>query len=398
MTVSRLMIFLCAAITMIPADAKGQVFVGEIVLPFLTLALLVFSTEARWRRNSVLHHSLLALTLTLAGYILADSVHHTSPQDYLRGWARVIVLGTNAFGLTLLGLEDEAYLWWYSLGLGLGSGATYLVMGTPFAIWKFTYALSVSSIVLCLASFMSRFGAVVILSLYGLVNVILLDSRAFGAVSFIVAMLLFARMRNRRKSHAGLAVSLSRLMVAAVVAASVLFITYETSQAIYRTRRSVSNAIRWANAQAALDSIIDSPIIGHGSWAFNFKMEMAFRFAYFSFTGQSPSVTGEGIDILPHSQILSAWYEGGLFGMAFFIYYGYALVRYGIWYTLRRPYNYMTPLYLFISLQSMWHMIMSPFAGSQRLAIAYTVAVLCRLYYERQESERARFPASREAA
>jgi hypothetical protein len=398
MTVSRLVIFLCAAVTMVPADANGQVFVGEVVLPFLTLALLAFSTEARWRQNSVLRHSLLALALTLAGYVLADAVHHTSPQDYLRGWARIIVLGTNAFGLTLLGLEDEAYLWWYSLGLGLGSGATYLVIGTPFAIWKFTYALSASSIVLCLASFFSRFGAAVVMSLYGLVNVTLLDSRAFGAVSFVVAALLFARMRNRSKSHAGQVLSLSRLMVAAVVAASVLLIVYETSQALYRTRRYVSDAIRWANAEAALYSIIDSPIIGHGSWACNVKMEIAFRFAYYAFTGQSPDPTGQGINILPHSQILSAWYEGGLFGVVFFIYYGYALVRYGIWYTLRRPYNYMTPLYLFISLQSVWHMIMSPFAGSQRLGIAFTVAVLCRLCQERQESERASLPASRKAA
>ena len=38
-------------------------------------------------------------------------------------------------------------------GLGFGSGAIYLAMGTPFALWKFSYALSASSIVLCLASF-----------------------------------------------------------------------------------------------------------------------------------------------------------------------------------------------------------------------------------------------------
>ncbi len=94
---------------------------------------------------------LLALALTLAGYMLADAVHHTRPHDYLRGWARIIVLGTNFVGLALLGLQDDAYLWWYSLGLGFGSGAIYLAMGTPFALWKFSYALSASSIILCLA-------------------------------------------------------------------------------------------------------------------------------------------------------------------------------------------------------------------------------------------------------
>ena len=287
-------VFVCAAITMIPADANGQVFVGEIVLPFLTLAVLIFSTGARWRRNPALRHCLLALALTLAGYILADFIHHTKPQDYLRGWARIIVLGTNAFGLSLLGLEDEAFLWWYTLGLGLGSGATYLAMGTPFVLWKFSYALSASCIVLCLASFRYRFGAAVIMSLYGLVNFTMLDNRAFGGVSFLVAALLLVSMQNRSKSHARHALSLSRLMVAVAVAASVLFIAYETSQALYRTRRYVSNAIRWANAEAALYSILDSPIIGHGSWAFNVKMEIAFRFAYYAFTGQSPDPTGEG--------------------------------------------------------------------------------------------------------
>ncbi len=400
LTGPRLAIFVCAAITMTPLDSSSQLFLGELILPFLTLSVLVFSTETQWRRNVVLRNCLLALALTLAGYMLADAIHHTKPQDYLRGWARIIVLGTNAFGLALLGLQDDAYLWWYSLGLGFGSAIIYLLIGTPFALWKFSYALSASSIVLCLASFPSRLGAVMIMGLYGLVNVTLLDSRAFGGVSFLVAVLLMARTRKRRKTPGSkLDFSVSKLMLAGVAAAVALGLAYAATQALYKMRRHQSNTVRLANAEAALSSIEQSPIIGHGSWAVDVRMELAFRIAYYAIAGQSPDPSvAQRADKLPHSQILSAWYEGGLLGISFFVYFGYLLIRYTIYCARTRMYNYMTPLYLFICLQSLWHLIMSPFGGSQRLVIAFAVAVLCRLNSERQTSADAARYTRREAA
>jgi len=385
---------------MIPLDSEGELFLGEIIRPFLTVLLLLFAARTRWFGNKVLRHCLLTLALTLAGYMLADAIHHTRPHDYLRGWARIVVLGTNFVGLALLGLQDEAYLWWYSLGLGVGSGAIYLAIGTPFALWKFSYALSASSIVLCFVSFRSRLGAATIMGLYGLVNVTLLDSRACGGVSFVVAVLLLARMRKRRNRRTfGQAFSFSKLVLAGMAATLVLGVAYETSQALYGVRRHRSNAVRLANVEAALLSIEESPIIGHGSWAVDVRMELAFRIAYYAFSGQSPDAyTAQHSARLPHSQILSAWYEGGLLGLVFFVYFGYLLVRYTIYRTLTRPYNYMTPLYLFVSLQSLWHLVMSPFGGSQSLVIAFAVAVLCRLCRERQAIEDASFSASREAA
>jgi O-antigen ligase len=400
LTGARLGIFLCAAFTMIPLDSTGQLFLGEIILPFLTVALLLLPARTRWLSNKVLLHCLLTLALTLAGYMLADAIHHTSPHDYLRGWARIVVLGTNFVGLALLGLDDEAYLWWYSLGLGFGSGVIYLAMGTPFALWKFSYALSASSIVLCLASIPSRLGAATIMGSYGVVNVTLLDSRAFGAVSFVVALLLFTRMRKRpNRRSLRQALSFSKLVLAGVTATLVLGVAYEVSQPMFKARRHQSNAVRLANVEAALSSIEQSPIIGHGSWAIDPRMEFAFRIAYYAFSGQSPDpYTAKHGARLPHSQILSAWYEGGLLGLAFFVYFGYLLVRYTLYCTFTRPYNYLTPLYLFVSLQSLWHLVMSPFGGSQRLVIAFAVAVLCRLCRERQEIERVSLSTSRQAA
>jgi O-antigen ligase len=380
---------------MIPLDSEGELFVGEIILPLLTVVLLMFAPTKRLLRNQVLRHCLIALTITLAGYMLADAIHHTKPHDFLRGWARVIVLGTNFLGLGLLGLLDEAYLWWYSLGLGFGSGAIYLAMGTPVDQWKFSYALSASSVVLCLASFPSRFVSALIMAGYGVANVISFDSRETAGISLLVAVLLWAR-RGGRSKHA---LSVAKLATASVVAVLALGIVFAATQALYKHHRHRSDAGRWANVEAALASIESSPIIGHGSWAVDMRMEVAFRIAYYEFTGENlDPVSSYNSARRPHSQILAAWYEGGLPGLAFFLYFGCVLIKYTWYCTMERPYNYMTPLYLFVSLQSFWHLIMSPFGGSQRLVIAFTVAVLCRLCQERQNIIPVEVPARRKAA
>src|SRR5208337_1847002 len=218
-----------------------------------------------------------------------------------------------------------------------------------------------------------------------------------GGVSFVVAVLLMARTRARRKSLGSL--SISKLILAGAAAAIALGVAYAATQALYKMRRHHSNAVRWANAEAALSSIEQSPIIGHGSWAVDVRMELAFRIAYYAIAGQSPDPsTAQRSDRLPHSQILSAWYEGGLLGISFFVYLGYLLIRYTVYCTRTRIYDYMTPLYLFICLQSLWHLIMSPFGGSQRLVIAFAVAVLCRLNSERRTSVDAASYARLEAA
>lgn len=381
-TAPRVGIFLCAALTVIPLDSKGKLFLGELLLPLVSVAVLLFSSVRRWKGNRVLRRCLLALLLTLTGYMLADLVHHTQSGDLVRGWARIVVLGTNMFGLSLLALQDESYLWWYSLGLGVGGMATYAAMATPFDQWKFSYALPASSIVLCLAAFFSRIGAAVLMGGYGLVNLTVLDSRAVGAILLLVGVLVWARNRSRRRRKV---LSSGKLMTAGVAAMVLLIGAYAATQAVYGIRRHFSNAIRWANAEAAVTAIADSPIVGHGSWAVDLKMEMAYQLAYYAFTGEhaDPETTHYGAN-LPHSQILSVWYEGGLLGITFFAYFGYLLIRYTIYCAVTRPYNYLTTLYLFTTVHALWHLIMSPFGGSQRLVIAFAVAVLCRLYEERE--------------
>ena len=294
----------------------------------------------------------------------------------MRGWARIIVLGTNMFGLSLLALQDESYLWWYSLGLGIGGMATYAAMATPFDQWKFSYALPASSIVLCLAAFPSRTGAAALMGAYGFVNLTVLDSRAIGAILLLVAALLWARNRSRRRRKV---LSSGKLMTAAMAAMVLLIGIYVATQALYGMRRHFSNAMRWANAEAAVSSIEKSPIVGHGSWAVDPTMELAFRMAYYAMTGEKSDTRDPGDSAnLPHSQILSAWYEGGLLGLAFFLYFGCLLIRYTIYCAATRPYNYLSTLYLFTTIHALWHLIMSPFGGGQRLAIAFAVSVLCR--------------------
>lgn len=79
----------------------------------------------------------------------------------------------------------------------------------------------------------------------------------------------------------------------------------------------------------------------------------------------------------PHSQILHSWIEGGILAAIFFMYFGFQLIVGLKNIILARKFDFLSPLYAFILLISLRHLIMSPYAGHHRLTIAMSIAILC---------------------
>jgi O-antigen ligase len=90
----------------------------------------------------------------------------------------------------------------------------------------------------------------------------------------------------------------------------------------------------------------------------------------------------------PHSQILQAWFEAGIFGMTFFLYLGWKLIKAAQWCIFRRNLDAISVLYAFCLVRAVWHLLFSPFAGLARLDVALAVVVICLLEVERNRYKR----------
>jgi hypothetical protein len=150
-------------------------------------------------------------------------------------------------------------------------------------------------------------------------------------------------------------------------------------------RRSESDAGRRAAFETGVEAVIRSPVIGYGSWAENREFAQMYLNRANKLSGGSGSVAPDNRLVFnPHSQILHAWFEGGILGTAFLVTILWHLMKSGGWLLSRRPVDALTPLLLVIATNTLWNLFMSPFAAPHRLGIALGAAILVLVSIERK--------------
>jgi hypothetical protein len=138
---------------------------------------------------------------------------------------------------------------------------------------------------------------------------------------------------------------------------------------------------------AVFYAVCDSPILGHGSWAVDYK---GYGVRAMAWLGEYQSIEqyyrAGGIDWIPtHSHIMAAYVWHGLLGAVFWV---YVLVI--IWRTFSRNLGVVPELfgYFALTLPSLvWAIFFSPFGG--RVGFAFTM-VVCLLIRKKAEEERRR--------
>ena len=149
-------------------------------------------------------------------------------------------------------------------------------------------------------------------------------------------------------------------------------------------RRNTSRSpARWGSWLAAglevlasSQAILDSPILGHGSWAKDFKYVdlLTARLSSLNYEiGAAPSDVG----LIPaHSYLLGSWVWagllGGVFWLAILLLAGMLLVNL---YAVRLG---LAPLLVFSTALLTWNVAFSPYSSSSRLLAMYGIA-LCLL-------------------
>lgn len=373
---------LCGATSGITLNIIGELFLVELLLVPLAIVYAVamrdggkvFSIPFFWSY-------VIAGMVTLAGYVISDLVIGTSSSQYLRGWGRVLLLVSNCAALMLLTARNLGNLWWFLLGNGAGTLIYLAATGVSLTIWKLGYGAPIGLMILAFIFILPQRLGVVAIAALGLLN-ILLDSRVQSGVIFVVAAVIWARVGLPRSITE--TVSYVRLAIFGGVMLVLLMIGIVVTQEEFADRRETSNIGRSAGITVSLKAIAESPIIGYGSWTENEQYAQELREEVAESTDpEKRRRMGHGKLFRSHSQILQSWIEGGFFGAAFFLFYGYTLIITLHWHVLKRPLDYLSPLFLYTLLNSFWHLLASPFGGETRVQIATATAVVIAMVVQR---------------
>lgn len=384
--------FVCGVAGARAVNLVGEFYLGELLIIQLALFVMLFGRDRSLLDISAFGVFVQTAVLMLAGYILSDLYRDTNPGQFLRGWARVILLALDFIALSAIVARDRRNLWWFVLGLGVGAIGQLMVRGVPIMSapgWKFGYATPIAYLLACASYFLPVKLMCLAFAGLGVWN-IFMDFRIMGAICLMIAAVLWVRSSNPEGlSGFQLLKLLSACMIAAAVVGAALYATHDE----FKDRREGSNVGREAGLLVAIRGVIESPIIGYGSWPTDPRLVSLFE----EEVAEESADRAENARVkvfTAHSQALQAWIEGGVLAALFFIYYGIRIVSTGFNVALkRRPDGYL-PIFLLFLIYNTWHLFMSPFSGPTRLPIAVGVAIVCMCALEQQRRVHRRAPVA----
>lgn len=385
-TFFSLFAFICGLPFKYVLNLIGELYATELLLPILAVMLLFSGKAIHVIKQPIFWSISLACLVMMMGYIISDLVAGTSPSNYLRAWGRNAVLLSDLLAMTMIAGSDKRYIWWYILGTAIGSLIYLRINGVLLDnySWKLGgYGRATLMIVMAIGYLIPNILTVGLLICVGIFS-IYMDTRGLGATCLILAGILWIRNVNPKKLHISIK-SLTTIFVAGAIVISIILIALTQTDDEYSNRRGESNTGRFGAIKIGIIAISDSPLLGFGSWGEGTKK---YATMYQKETDRELRQLGQSNirhsqSFMAHSQILQSWMEGGILAAFFFLFFGYHLITSMKRVAFDRPLDYLTLLFTMILFTSAWHLVMSPYAGSQRLAIAMAIAIICVLKIEK---------------
>jgi hypothetical protein len=376
----------------IPAAAFFRVQVGGwlyatdlcllIVLPFVVFR------HRRWLQIRPVRISVCLGLLWLAAQVLTDVIRQSPVEDYSRGWSKILLTVTHFATIALLIRQSQRRFILYGVGLVLGGVLTFFITPGEYAAyypWKFGLGEPITILVCLIAGMIarrSRIAAMTMITAIGAINVYL-GFRSLGALCAASAIYSYFQFSpqladgRRRKLQTVLAVA---SLAAGVWGISAIYVHGvqsgwfgEEALQKYEIQSSGDAGVLLGGRNeflAAGSAIVDSPVIGHGSWAKDpkYKAILYARLAELGYRNMGPEMES---DLIPsHSHLLGAWVESGVVGAVFWCWVlwltGSTLVRA----SGREP---LFPFFAFIALLLIWNVLFSPYGADERFTATYFV-------------------------
>ena len=381
-------IALCGGLSQYSVTIIGDMPIGEPV--FLILAFVILLTRGIGPYFSATLAWVLFLTgmLMVFGYVVSDLVAETGPAQYLRGWARTIMLLLDCMAILVVASHGFRYLRWYVLGIALAILTGNMINLQPITptSWKSGYGIAIGLVLAALVcSRLPKILASGVLIGYGFLC-ILMDSRSLGGIFAVAGLVMLVRLFVAHKGSFPVFRVIFVIVALLTIGASFLF-TLSGTDSEHFDRRMESNQGRYIGIVVATRAIIDSPLIGYGSWAADKRYTQMLKQEAARASTKMNRPLQMGQSLLPHSQILQAWVEGGVLALPFFIAYCWSMARALFRLAGGHAPSETTPLLLVLLLLGIWNLLASPFLGGHRIYIMLVIGATALLLSERYTSE-----------
>jgi len=377
----------------------GELYVSEIIL--LPLLPILIAIHPRRISRPGLKVGFVLIGLWLFGLVMTDLYRSTAVTAWLREYANIAFLVIDIMGLAVL-LGGNPRRQAVFIG-GFAFGALLAAWYQPSLWfeddpWKFGYSIGANLGVVFVSCYFYRrhLYAIVGYLLFAIMAVNLLMNFRGEVLNLLVTVALVLPIIPERMGRIVIlppAGSTARVLVLALIAVSAAFAAKELVNFV-TTAGLISNEAQTKNeleSQSAVGMLIggrpeilvsaraiwDSPILGHGSAARDYK--------YIEMLSDLEAKYGQPLDLsdieenskglIPtHSHLLDAWVKAGILGPLFWIYVWWMAVKSVVKVAMDRP--PLAPVYVFILIGLIWDILFSPFGGTRRITVALAVIII----------------------
>jgi hypothetical protein len=371
-------------------------FVGVLqatdVILLAALPVAVIRHPERLRQKPV--PTILTLgTLWLVSQILTDIVRVSAPEDYLRGWSKIILILVSFTVLWTVVCTTRRRFILYGIGTALGGILTLYVRPTEQMLdspWKFGLANPLTLLVImCVALGAKRRYLAILLPLIMLAVIhAFANTRSLAMLCILTAIYCVFSMStayNRDGLGGRRLALLGGVVGVAIWGFAVLYSHYalqgvfgEYAQHKLEAQTGEGGLLLGGRGEilASGQAILDSPVLGHGSWARD-PIYAAILAENRAELGYKAFQSGKRGDLIPaHSHIFGAWVEAGMAGALFWFF----VVIYAIRSMMRvSGLQSMLPLFAFAGFALVWDVLFSPISPERRLVTPYFLVAMIML-------------------
>ena len=379
--------FFCPTLILIEIDLGGRLFLPELLLISI-LPLLV--AKKGWLLLQTKPRLILILGMIwLIAQIITDLIRMIPFEDFSRGWAKIIFLMLNFSAIYLLLVDNVKRIILFTVGFAIGDLLSFYINPSEFALaapWKFGLATPTSQIIILIAQWriitrIRLLQELLIIVFGGLA--IYLGSRSLGGFFILSGLLLYIhhtpKVRNwftKKRVSSMRAVLLFTIMslsawgmltIYGIAASSGML--GEKAEIKYHKQSGDYGVLLGGRVEilASSQAIIDSPLIGHGSWAKDPKYRLnLLELANLGYEINEQAILESKNDRIPsHSHLFGAWVEAGILGALFWVWV-FTFVIHTL-YKIFKIEHVLLPLLITILIVAAWSILFSPFGALERL-------------------------------
>jgi hypothetical protein len=356
-----------------------------LLLAVLPIALLRHPERLRQRP--------VPMVLTLGFFwfvaqIVTDLIRNSASEDYFRGWLKICFVLVNFAVVWVVICAHRRRFVLYGIGLAVGTILSFYTHPSGDAMrspWKFALGIPITMLVAMLAARSKKHryvGILLPLTVMAIVHVFE-DFRILAVICFIAAVYsLF--LTSPKGAHFGrFRLTMLTLTIASGIAAFDLVYSHyaqlgvfgEYAQRKLEAQSGEGGLLLGGRSEilASSQAILDSPFLGHGSWARD-PTYAAILDSRRAELGYKRFQAGKNDDLIPtHSYVFGSWVEAGIAGGTFWLFVlGFTLYAI-LGASGTEP---LLPLFAFAGLMLSWDILFSPLGTPTRFVAPYFMAAM----------------------